>query len=307
MDLVADIGGTNTRLALVDDGRPVGDSIRSYRNHTYDGFDGPLGAFLAEVGRPRVEAACVAIAGTVQDDHARLTNRGWHVETEAIRQVAGTPRAVLLNDLAALGYALPHLDASQCRTIRPRGDVPRRNGQSFVLGLGTGVNVAVSMAVPGGGYRVLEAEAGHIELPATIRQRVSDAIGCDAVGPFPSVEELLSGRGLAALYTAMSGHSGVSAQEVMTRNDDTARQCVTLFADSFARVLRELILLYLPFDGVFLAGSVARSVMEAAPEPFLTTLSEPHLMQANIAAPSVSLILDDAAALRGCAARLRSD
>ena len=71
--------------------------------------------------------------------------------------------------------------------------------------------------------------------------------------------------------------------------------------------LRELILYYLPLEGVYFAGSVARGVLGVAQEPFLDALGQPHLMQDIIAAPSVSLILDDAAALHGCAARIQAD
>lgn len=302
MDLVADIGGTNTRLALAENGRPLDESTRSFRNRQFTSFDDPLGAFLSEMGNPMPDAVCVAIAGPVKGSHGKLTNLNWDFETGRIAQVSRAKRAVLINDLAALGHALPHLHPNQTKTLRPVGPGDRRNGQSFVLGLGTGVNIATNM----GDGRVLEAEAGHAGLPAQIHGQLADAIGEEAVSRFPSLEELFAGRGLAALHGCMSGVS-VPAHEVIARPDATAQKCVTLYARLLGLALRELILYYLPLEGVYFAGSVARGVLGVAQEPFLGALGQPHLMQDIIAAPSVSLILDDAAALHGCAARIQAD
>ncbi len=307
MDLVADIGGTNTRLAFAEAGCPLSDSICSYRNDEFDTFDGPLDKFLSAAGRPKLASVCVAIAGPVRGSHGQLTNRDWQFDTDRIARTAGASRAVLMNDLAALGHALPHLSPDQCETIRSAGKRTRRNGQSFVLGLGTGVNVSVSAACASGEHRVLEAEAGHIDLPTNIRQQLEQAIGSAAVQNFPTLEELFAGRGLAALHACLSDQPEIPAHDVITQCNETARDCVELYARLLGFALRELILLYLPLEGVYLAGGVSRGVMSTARSPFLDALASPHMMGGLISAPKISLILDDAAALTGCAARLQQD
>ncbi|MEX0285833.1 MAG: glucokinase [Paracoccaceae bacterium] len=307
MFLVADIGGTNTRLALADGTAPLPDTIRSYLNDDFDGFDGALSAFLSEMDHPDVTAICVAIAGPVQGEHGTLTNRDWGVHTGQLRHLSGAGTAVLMNDLAALGYAIPHLGNDQVETLRDAQPGARRNGQSFVLGLGTGVNLAVSMSIGKGTYRVLEAEAGHAGLPAGIMDRLIDAIGAQAATQFPSVEELFAGRGLSALHASLTGGPVVPGRDIIDGKDETSQRAVSLFASLAGDMLRDLILLYLPLDGIYLNGGVFRGVLSAGKTPFLEALAAPHMLSEIIDAPSIRLITDDAAALRGCAARLAQE
>ncbi len=304
MDLVADIGGTNTRLAMAQDGQLVAGSIQSYLNDGFSGFDGPLNTYLDQANRPAISGICVAIAGPAHGETGKLTNRDWHFHIDALARMANAERAVLMNDLAALGYALPHLADNQVTELRPGAASGRRNGQSFVLGLGTGVNVAVSIAAGAAGHRVLEAEAGHVNLPSEVQARLDDAIGPQAAAAFFSTEELLAGRGLSALHACLSGQPAQPGHQIIASPDKTARQTVNLFATLAGLTLRELILFYLPLDGIYLNGGVFRGILSTASAPFLEALDAPHLMRDIIETPPIRLITDDAAALQGCAARL---
>ena len=106
MQLVADIGGTNTRLALVEHGRPIPDTLLSVRNAGFDDFYAVLRHYLTETGGAPPSALCVAIAGPVKGNAGELTNLAWHMQTDRLAQVAGADRAVLMNDLAALAHAM---------------------------------------------------------------------------------------------------------------------------------------------------------------------------------------------------------
>ena len=46
--LLADLGGTNTRLALAEDGRLLPETLRRYRNDEFASFESVVAAFLAE-------------------------------------------------------------------------------------------------------------------------------------------------------------------------------------------------------------------------------------------------------------------
>jgi glucokinase len=62
----------------------------------------------------------IAVAGPVQSGKATLTNRNWTIVDNELVQKFGCKRAVLLNDLTALGYAVPRLSTDQ--TIHIHGN-----------------------------------------------------------------------------------------------------------------------------------------------------------------------------------------
>ena len=62
--VLADIGGTNTRVALCEGSRLIEGSVMRYRNAENDGIGAVLKHYLAEKGAS-VDAACVAVAGSV--------------------------------------------------------------------------------------------------------------------------------------------------------------------------------------------------------------------------------------------------
>jgi glucokinase len=73
--LAADIGGTNTRMRLVD----AGDPTAPLDEQGYGGgqpVEQAISAFLARVGdRGAIRAACFGVAGRVVDGDVRMTNR----------------------------------------------------------------------------------------------------------------------------------------------------------------------------------------------------------------------------------------
>jgi len=56
----------------------------------------------------------------------------------------------------------------------------------------------------------------------------------------------------------------------------------------------------MPTSGIYLAGSVARSIVKVSPTPCIEVYQQPCTIRAN-AIPAVWAITDDAAALFGCA------
>jgi glucokinase len=68
-----------------------------------------------------------------------------------------------------------------------------------------------------------------------------------------------------------------------------------------AELIRELALHYLPHNGIYLSGSVARGILETpARAQVITSLTQEHPMRSTIERTSLSVITDDAAALLGC-------
>ena len=107
--LVADIGGTNTRVALSNGVDVLKSSIRRFRNADYAGLQECLDEFITAEGGVKAKAVCVDVAGPVRNGQARLTNLDWDISTQSLTEATGVEHVALLNDLQAQGYALDHV------------------------------------------------------------------------------------------------------------------------------------------------------------------------------------------------------
>ncbi len=304
-NLVADIGGTNTRIALADGAVLRQGSIRRFSNAEARGFEAIVAAYLAAMGAPGIDGACVALAGPVNDGRARMTNLDWELSEPGLAAAAGAGRAILLNDLQAQGHALPHLAAHVLRPLLPGG--ARGPGQTrLVVGLGTGFNAAPVHDL-GGRVVVPAAEAGHFHLPRHGAQEEALASDLAARHGIATVEEVLSGRGLVALHEWLSGER-LGANELiagMDARNPAAEATGRLFTALLARTLATLALTHLPFGGIYLIGGVARAVAPFLPRYGLEgAFVQMGRFSGFMERFPIWLVEDDYAALVGCAACL---
>lgn len=308
--LLADVGGTNARLALAREeknGRPAVDpaSVTRFRGDDHASFDAVVAAYLARFPQDAISSVCVAVAGPVAGGVARLTNRDWDFTEARLCALTGAGRARLINDLTALGYATPSLGGEGVAVLRAAPADRARNGQALVVNAGTGFNVCAVKVLGNGGIICLEAEEGHTRLPENIAARLREEIG-DAADSFPSTEELFAGRGLARLHALRTGRPLVRAEEVAAAaaaGDEAARDSYRFYAGIFGLLCRELAMRFMPFDGLYLAGSVARSSAEHMDVFGPAFLSDALMRQIPQATP-ILMIRDDMAALHGCLAAL---
>ncbi|MDO5632568.1 MAG: glucokinase [Paracoccus sp. (in: a-proteobacteria)] len=304
--LLADVGGTNARLALAQDGRIIQASLSRYRGDDHASFDEVVQDFLAQQGQPRITALCVAVAGPVGGGRAALTNRDWSFSETGLARLTGADQARLINDLTALGYATARLAGDGVQVLRPAPDARARNGQALVVGAGTGVNVCAVYSLPRGGVICLEAEEGHTRLPAHIMARLETEIGPQARKVFFSTEEAFAGRGLSQLHALRTGTPVLRAEQIVAAaegGDEAATATCDLFAELLGLLCRELVLRFMPQEGLYLAGSVARSMAGRMAQFEAGFLAEPLMRHIPQATP-VLLIRDDMAALHGCLAAL---
>lgn len=304
--LLADVGGTNARLAMARNGDIDRDTVTRFRGDDYATFDDVVCQFLQEQDQPRISAVCVAVAGPVSGGRARLTNRDWDFDEGRLARLTDADRVRLINDLTALGYATPVLGGEGLATLRPAPGGRARNGQGLVVNLGTGFNVCAVRSLPGGAIAALEAEEGHTRLPVHIHQRLLEAVGPGAIAGFFSTEEAFAGRGLSRLHAALTGTPPMRSEGIdaaAAAGDAAAGATYDLFVELVGLLCRELALRFMPLDGMFLAGSVARSIALRMDRFEAAFLAEPYMRHIPENTP-VFLIRDDMAALQGCLAAL---
>lgn len=301
--LVADIGGTNTRVGLATEAGLNADSIRRFKNKDNKSFESVLGAYLDEVQPGILSGACAGAAGPVIDGVAQLTNLDWKIDRETIQTATGAGVADVINDLPAQGLALNDLTADSTKLLKA-GDVSQ--GTRLVFGLGTGVNI-VPVHQVGDVLHAPPCEGGHMTLP----YRADQAALCDwlrAERGYPSVELVLAGQGIENLYEFHKKQKLPAAEVVQgyQSGDGASKAAMRDYAELFGAIVGDLALAHLPFGGIYLTGGVARSVA-----PILLELGFEDSMRdkgrfGDLAGSfQISLIDDDFAALKGCARHLR--
>lgn len=305
MRLVADIGGTNARLAICEHGEIVPQSVRDFKNDDWSHFHEMLTAYLADQSQPRLMDLVIAVAGPVRGTQAILTNRNWTISASELQQSARCDSAILLNDLTALGYAAPELRSDQTRKIHSGDAQVTGNEQSLVVGVGTGFNVSPVIKSESA-VQCLAVEAGHVSMPSSVLAMI-DQIGGDE-SYFPTVEELFSGRGFTAFCRNFCGDKSLEGVNVIASYGSADAVGASIAVDHYATLLgillHDLSLAYMPNTGVYLAGSVARAIIDVAPSYCVNSFRQPCTIRSG-SRPNLYAITDDRAALRGCAAYRR--
>ena len=247
--LLADIGGTHSRLALADGAGLIASTEMRFRN---DDVEGPT-AMLQQFARSHEEGglmgAVVAAAGPVRDQRLRLTNRpGWHLSLSDIGTALGlAPDKVrLINDLQAMGYALAVPAIAGSPLSQPR----------LVLAIGTGVNAAVAHPVQETVF-VPAQESGYLSLPFTTPEDAGIAAELAAQFGAPAVEAALSGAGLVRVHRLITGRDlPPEAITALPADAPSLRFILRLLGAT----LGSLALAHLPRGGIYLAGSVGRAL-----------------------------------------------
>ena len=170
MLLAGDIGGTKTLLALyAPDGDPNAPiAVTEYHSASYASLDLMVREFLAQAGATPTDAS-FGVPGPVIGGRAHTTNLPWVLDEAALAQSLGLRRASLLNDLAAIATAVPHLRPSDVHCLN-RGTA-LAHGPIAVVAPGTGLGEAF-LIWNGDRYIACPSEGGHAEAsPPPTRRR----------------------------------------------------------------------------------------------------------------------------------------
>lgn len=311
--LLADIGGTNARFALMTD------RLGAIRHLTVAEYPGPkdaIATFLrTQAPGETLAGAVLAVAAPVEGEMVRFTNSPWVVEAAELRAAFAIPRIVLVNDFEAVGWALPSLRPEDLRPVGGGAAVP--GGPMVVLGPGTGFGVAA--LVPGvSGPVVVPTEGGHATLAATTDREAGIVAVLRRRYGHVSNERALSGPGLEALHAAVAAVDGVAVPErraaEITRLAESGcpvcRAAVDTFCAMLGSVAGDLALIFRARGGVFIAGGIVprfgegfratefRSRFEAKGrfEPYLAAVPTAVIIHPDIAFLGLQAI---AARLRG--------
>jgi len=308
MRLLADIGGTNVRFALLPPGSDRPQHEQSLLCADYRGLVQAAQAYLMGVGNPSVSEAAIDVATAVTGDLVKLTNSPWAFSIEQTRQQLGLSRLLVLNDFTALALSLSALRPEEIRQVGRGHALPDKAIALIGAGTGLGVSGLVRCAerwVP------LEGEGGHVAFsPMDAREDAVLAVLRERFGHV-STERIASGPGLVNVYQALCrlDHVTVRALEPQQvadagagARDAQAAEALAMFCAVLGGAAANLAITLGALGGVYIGGGIVPKLGEYFERSaFRARFEHKGRFSAYLAAIPTFVILADYPALSGLA------
>lgn len=316
--VAGDIGGTKTRLGLFSrqGNLPQPVAMDEYPSQEAASLEEMIGRFMTEQNM-QVSSACFGIAGPVIDGRCKVTNLAWEASEAGIRREFGWERVRLINDLSATGLAVPLLARSELCELNPGEEDPR--GTVGLVAPGTGLGIAL-LARQDNRLIPIPSEGGHVDFAPRDDDEVELWRFLRGKGDHVSVERLISGPGIAAIYTWLrdSGRHreppelrGQSESEGLPRaiTEAALREADPLCVETLERFVSilgacagNLALTGMTTGGIYLGGGICPQILPMLQEgPFMSTFTDKGRFRDLLARMPVRVILNDRAALLGAA------
>lgn len=278
--LAADVGGTNTRLALLDVGNGGARVLhrRRYRSRDFPALTPIAVSFLQELDRQPAHA-CFAIAGPVRHGRGVLSNLSWVVDRRALACAIGIPRTRVVNDLVAAGWGVSRLAPSDLATLQNGRSLGEINGTRALVGAGTGLGQAY-VTWESDRYVAHSSEGGHANFCPRNEEEWGLAQFLASRFGNASCERVVSGPGLVNIYRYLSSRSQglatLSAEELQTgddaaalitqravENQDVIAGCaLEMFISAYGALAGNAALTFMATAGVYLVGGIAPRILD---------------------------------------------
>jgi glucokinase len=261
--LVGAIGGTFISLAVMDIDELT---VANFALLNSADFKSPMEAIERYIKSiPRVpNKVALSIAGPVDGQKAKMSNLPWAFDWNDIRAVTGSDNICFINEFEALALAAPRLSAYDLIELN-KGQMSR-TGTRAVISAGTGVGTAALVWasdrwVPVSGESRLATFPGPLTGEFDVQQML-------AIEGRVSAGQILTGRGLVAVYSALKGKKTRLTPEGITKaglsgEDADASRALDLMATWLGRFAGDVALHYGAKGGVFLAGGMPSNIVGA--------------------------------------------
>ena len=262
--LTVDLGGTHIRFRLLEDGVRHA-AVQVLETRAVGSFEDAVEQWRERTGvRERLDAIGIAAAGPVAGGRVRMTNLDWHLDARAIERDCNVRRCLLVNDVAAVAWALPLLDGGSLRTLAAGSPCDR--AAMAVLAPGTGLGVSGLVATESGGFAAIEGEGGHRTLAAQNPREWEIVAALAERFGHASAERALSGPGIEAIRKALEsidgGRHGADrsaagiARAAFAGTDPVAAETIATFTGFLGSVAGDLALTLGARGGVYVAGGI---------------------------------------------------
>lgn len=315
--LAGDIGGTKTRLAVIEVGGTHVQVVQEggYQSRNYATFEALLGKFLEKAEIPR--NAAFGIAGPVQGRVAHTTNLPWHIDADSLEQQFGFTHCSLLNDLEATASGLSALSAEDLMTLH--AGAPGARGNAAVIAAGTGLGEA-GLYWDGRQHHAFATEGGHASFSPRNELEVALLRHLQKRHGHVSWERIVSGPGLVSLheFLLLQRHDPVPdwlkheveygdaaaaiADAALDARDELCAEALDWFVRLYGAEAGNLALKVMSSGGLYVGGGIAPKILRSLKQgAFLDAFFNKGRMRSLLEAMPVRVILNDRAALYGSA------
>lgn len=315
INLVADIGGTNIRLAITESNNLT--EIVSYQCANFDSLLDVIRHYLKAKQLTKASInACLAIACPTDNDLISMTNLPWEFSQRQLKKDLSLNKLVLINDYTAIAMALPLLTDEQKIKVGHGEGVEKQ--PIAVCGPGTGLGVANLINI-NNQWHCISGEGGHTDFAPIDELDIKIFQELMKTKKRISYEQLLSGYGLEQIYQALvvinNPDSSTTTQNKLTAKDISTsaldescpicQQALSQFCKVLGSFAGNLALTTNSLGGVYIAGGIVPRFIDFVKESdfrirFETKGRMSHL---NIQTPTY-IITEEQPGLMGAAAYL---
>ncbi|MFO1243381.1 MAG: glucokinase [Rickettsiales bacterium] len=312
LNLVADIGGTNSRFALCEPGSLQLIEPQKHPNRNFTGLAEAIAYYLTGVNAKPANA-CVAVAGPITGDTVRLTNIAWEFSIAEMARNFNLRQLHIANDFTALAMSVPYEPENNIVQIGSGEAVP--NQAMAVLGPGTGLGVS-GLLWSGTGWVPIAGEGGNARFtPHDAKEAELLAFAWKKIGRIVRTEDFVSGLGMTFLHSALLEISGkeletLKAEDINRRavaGDAACKETVRIFCGMLGAFASDVAMMLGARSGVYLGGGVTpqmRDLFETS--PFRERFEDKGRFTNYVKdIPTYMLLSHSQAALHGAAAILK--
>lgn len=263
---VADVGGTNIRLAVIEDGQLS--HIKKYLCADFSSIEAAIEQYFSEIPDVVFDCGCIAIACPTNDDRVKMTNHTWAFSKRELQAHLRLNWLGVINDFSAVAHSLPVLRADQI--IQLGGGSRNAIGNVAVFGPGTGLGVE-HMTLTAEGWQTLDGEGGHVDFAPCDETDVVIWRYLHNLHGRASAEEVMSGRGIVNIYRAIAEHQEqpatfTEAAQITTAALNNSCSISRLTVEQFCRILGNfagnLAMNLATTGGVFIGGGIALRIID---------------------------------------------
>lgn len=302
--LIADIGATSSRCAIVHSPGYAPDDFAVYANDDFSSPADLLGEFIAGAQHSPQNCA-LAVAAPIHDDHISMINRNWRFSGSSLASCLNLQRIEILNDFHAIAYALPEFDERS--RIEIGSATEYRDASIATLGPGSGLGMSAWIGTRKDG-RAMSGEGGHISVAGRNAQEDKIILALRQRFDHCSAERILSGPGLIALHEAMHNIK-VPTPEEITGNPQDLLCAATLdqFFCFLGSAAADLALITGAFGGVYIAGGIVPACLDQLiASPFRERFEDKNRYREYMQRIPTYVIADPVPGLRGLGAYIAS-
>ncbi len=318
MILAGDIGGTNTRLAIIEV-KEEGLRIlfeKTFPSRERTSLEAVLGEFVS-LYTCDLTAATFGIAGPVRNGRCEATNLPWVVDAKTVAKRLRLKHVGLINDLEANAYGVAVLQSQDFVALNK--GVRNAGGNMAIISAGTGLGEAV-MYWDGAVHRPFASEGGHVDFAP--RNHLEMELLSYSLNRYRRVsyERLVSGPGLVNIYQFLrdtgkgkepdwlveqlrqGDPAPIISQCAMEGKSPLCLQAMEIFVSLYGAEAGNLALKVMATGGVYLGGGIAPKIIVKLKEPeFMNAFTAKGRMRPLLQDIPVKVIMNPKTALLGAA------